>query len=142
MFGLTFDKLLIIGVIAVFLLGPERLPYYASQLARLVRTLRDLASGAKDRMREEMGPEFDEVDWKKLDPRQYDPRRIIREALLDDEPPVTPTTAPLAAAPAAAAAATAPSLEKPKSIQASTDERLRRLAAGETAAPPFDLEAT
>ncbi|CAH0131017.1 MULTISPECIES: Sec-independent protein translocase TatB [Plantibacter] len=140
MFGLTFDKLLIIGVIAVFLLGPERLPYYASQLARLVRTLRDLASGAKDRMREEMGPEFDEVDWKKLDPRQYDPRRIIREALLDDEPPVTPTvatTAPLDAAPAAV-----PSLEKPKSIQAATDERLRRLAAGETAAPPFDLEAT
>lgn len=146
MFGLTFDKLLIIGVIAVFLLGPERLPYYASQLARLVRTLRDLASGAKDRMREEMGPEFDEVDWKKLDPRQYDPRRIIREALLDDEPPVTPTvatTAPLDAAPVAAAAAAAvPSLEKPKSIQAATDERLRRLAAGETAAPPFDLEAT
>jgi sec-independent protein translocase protein TatB len=144
-FGLTFDKLLIIGVIAVFLLGPERLPYYASQLARLVRTLRDLASGAKDRMREEMGPEFDEVDWKKLDPRQYDPRRIIREALLDDEPPVTPTvtaTAPLDAAPAAAAAAAVPSLEKPKSIQAATDERLRRLAAGETAAPPFDLEAT
>lgn len=144
MFGLTFDKLLIIGVIAVFLLGPERLPYYASQLARLVRTLRDLASGAKDRMREEMGPEFDEVDWKKLDPRQYDPRRIIREALLDDEPPVTPTvatTAPLNPAPAAAAAAV-PSLEKPKSIQAATDERLRRLAAGETAAPPFDLEAT
>nr|WP_217485179.1 Sec-independent protein translocase TatB [Plantibacter sp. MCCC 1A11337] len=141
---MTFDKLLIIGVIAVFLLGPERLPYYASQLARLVRTLRDLASGAKDRMREEMGPEFDEVDWKKLDPRQYDPRRIIREALLDDEPPVSPTvatTAPLDAAPAAAAAAV-PSLEKPKSIQAATDERLRRLAAGETAAPPFDLEAT
>ena len=145
MFGLTFDKLLIIGVIAVFLLGPDRLPYYASQLARLVRTLRDLASGAKDRMREEMGPEFDEVDWKKLDPRQYDPRRIIREALLDDEPPVTPTlakTAPLDAAPAAEAAAAVPSLEKPKSIQAATDERLRRLAAGETAAPPFDLEAT
>jgi sec-independent protein translocase protein TatB len=28
-----------------------------------------------------LGPEFDEVDWKKLDPRQYDPRRIVRDAL-------------------------------------------------------------
>ena len=36
MFGLTFEKLLIIGVIAVFLLGPERLPHYAAQLGRLV----------------------------------------------------------------------------------------------------------
>ena len=86
-FGLTFDKLLIIGIIAVFVLGPERLPGYAAQLARLVRSLRGLANDAKDRMREEMGPDFDDVDWKKLDPRQYDPRRIIREALLEDEEP-------------------------------------------------------
>ena len=41
-------------------------------------------TGAKD-AREEMGPDFD-VDWKKLDPRQYDPRRIIREALTDVDP--------------------------------------------------------
>ena len=43
-----------------------------------------MANGAKERLREEMGPDFDDVDWKKLDPRQYDPRRIIREALLED----------------------------------------------------------
>lgn len=92
-FGLTFEKLLVIGVIAVFLLGPERLPYYASQLARLVRSLRDMANGAKNRMREEMGPDFDDIDWKKLDPRQYDPRRIIREALTEDDTP-TPTVRP------------------------------------------------
>ncbi|GAA3748891.1 twin-arginine translocase TatA/TatE family subunit [Leifsonia bigeumensis] len=84
MFGLTFEKLLVIGILAVFLLGPERLPYYASQLARLVKNLKKMADGAKDRMREEMGPDFDEVDWKKLDPRQYDPRRIIREALTEE----------------------------------------------------------
>ena len=88
-FGLGLDKIALIAVIAVFLLGPERLPGYATQLARIVRSLRTMADGAKDRMREEMGPDFDDVDWKKLDPRQYDPRRIIREALLeDDETPV------------------------------------------------------
>jgi sec-independent protein translocase protein TatB len=86
MFGLTFEKLLLIGIIAVFLLGPERLPHYAAQLGRLVRQLRDMANGAKDRMKDEMGPDFDDVDWKKLDPRQYDPRRIIREALIEDQP--------------------------------------------------------
>jgi sec-independent protein translocase protein TatB len=85
MFGLTFDKLLVIAVIAVFLLGPERLPHYAAQFGRLVKSLRRMAEDAKGRMREEMGPDFDDVDWKKLDPRQYDPRRIIREALLDDD---------------------------------------------------------
>jgi sec-independent protein translocase protein TatB len=82
--GFSFDKLIVIAVLAVFLLGPERIPHYAAQLGRLVRTVRDMANGAKERLRDEMGPDFDDVDWKKLDPRQYDPRRIIREALLED----------------------------------------------------------
>jgi sec-independent protein translocase protein TatB len=140
-FGLTFDKLIIIAVIAVFLIGPDRLPGYAAQLARLVRSVRAMADGAKDRMREEMGPEFDEVDWKKLDPRQYDPRRIIREALLDD--PVTTVSVS-----AAATAAGAASAEKPKSAEPSTnrsaesayEKRQRRLGKGRPA--PYDAEAT
>jgi sec-independent protein translocase protein TatB len=119
-FGLTFDKLVILGVIAVFLLGPERLPYYAGQLARLVRTLRDMANGAKDRLRDEMGPEFDDVDWKKLDPRQYDPRRIIREALLDDEPTPEPVIKPVR--------------------ESAYAQRQRLLREG--AAAPFDSEST
>ena len=81
-------------------------PAVGAQLARLVRSLRAMADGAKDRMREEMGPEFDEVDWKKLDPRQYDPRRIIRDALLDDAP--VPTVKAAAIGAAAVATASAP----------------------------------
>lgn len=88
MFGLTIEKFLLIGIIAVFLVGPDKLPHYAAQLGRLVRRLRALAGGTTDRLRAEMGPEFEEVDWKKYDPRQYDPRRIIRDALLDNDPPV------------------------------------------------------
>ena len=84
-FGLSFDKIVVIAIVAVFLIGPDRLPAYAAQLARIVRGVMKLADGAKDRLREEMGPEYDEVDWKRLDPRQYDPRRIIREALLESD---------------------------------------------------------
>lgn len=85
MMGLTIDKLMVILVIALFVLGPERLPVYARKLGELVRSLKRMANGAKDRLRDEMGPEFDDVDWRQLDPRQYDPRRIIRDALLEDE---------------------------------------------------------
>ncbi|WP_167138944.1 sec-independent translocase [Diaminobutyricimonas sp. TR449] len=126
MFGLTFEKLLIIGILAVFLLGPERLPYYAGKLGELIRQLRRMANGAKDRMREEMGPEFDDVDWKKLDPRQYDPRRIIREALVDDDD--------LAPAPVAAVAVT------PTVRESAYAQRQRMLKEGRPA--PFDDEAT
>src|SRR5665213_2697815 len=83
MFGLSFEKILLIGIVAAFLIAPQKLPHYAAVLARLGRQVRDFANGAKDRIKEEMGPEYDDIEWKSLDPRQYDPRRIIREALLE-----------------------------------------------------------
>jgi sec-independent protein translocase protein TatB len=76
-------ELIVLLVLAAIVLGPERLPNYAQQLARLVRELRRMAQGATAQVRQEMGDEFNDVDWKKLDPRQYDPRRIVKEALLD-----------------------------------------------------------
>jgi sec-independent protein translocase protein TatB len=78
-------KLIFIAVLALFLVGPDKLPDYAARLGRFVRTARGMLDEAKDRVREELGPDFDEEEWRKLDPRQYDPRRIIRDALL--EPP-------------------------------------------------------
>lgn len=159
-FGLTFDKLIIIAVIAVFLVGPDRLPAYAATLARLVKSLRAMADGAKDRMREEMGPEFDEVDWTKLDPRQYDPRRIIREALLDDptdaastgaaagmvETPQSAASAASAASPASPASAESPeSSESPESpalayVESAYETRQRKL--GKARPAPYDVEST
>lgn len=83
--GLSLNKIFIILVIALFIIGPDKLPHYAQKLGEFVRTFKRMADGAKDRLKEEMGPEFDDVDWKQLDPRQYDPRRIIRDALLEDD---------------------------------------------------------
>ena len=133
--GLTFEKLLLVGVIAVFLLGPDKLPSYAAKLGRLVRTLRDYANGAKVRMKEEMGPEFDEVDWKKLDPRQYDPRRIIREALLDDEP--------VAAAPVVRPASHSEDLSRKTQQAARGVAAMESLGATDAVpATPYDSEST
>lgn len=146
--GLTFEKLLLVAVVAVFLVGPDRLPHYAAQLAKLVRTVRDFANSAKTRMKDEMGPEFDEVDWKRLDPRQYDPRRIIREALLDD----TPSPSNVVAAPATAltlgtaatlADAESASLAKKSSQAAAGVSAMNAASTLALVAPaPFDSEST
>ncbi|MGB3829583.1 MAG: twin-arginine translocase TatA/TatE family subunit [Ornithinimicrobium sp.] len=74
-------EVVLLLILAVVILGPSKLPEYAAALARLVRRLRDMAEGAKTQIKEEMGPAFDDVNWEQLDPRQYDPRRIVREAL-------------------------------------------------------------
>ncbi|EYT57363.1 MULTISPECIES: twin-arginine translocase TatA/TatE family subunit [Curtobacterium] len=120
---IPLDKILIIGVIGVLLLGPQRLPMYAQKLAEFVKAVRRFADTAKERMRDEMGPEFDDIEWQKLDPRQYDPRRIIRDALLDSGSSAAAVqTAQVSASKVRATAPVVP------------------LAAGEAA--PFDAEAT
>ncbi|MFB7251853.1 Sec-independent protein translocase TatB [Microbacterium sp. NPDC056234] len=127
-FGLDVEKLLVIGFIAVLLIGPERLPHYAEQFAKLVRRGGEMLRDTKSRVQEEMGPEVTDVDWRKLDPRQYDPRRIIRDALFED-------TAPDVAAPAAVAAAPKASPIDPVVPKATP-------AFTRSSPPPFDPEAT
>jgi sec-independent protein translocase protein TatB len=122
-FGLTIEKLLLIGLVAALILGPERLPRYAESLAHFTKRAREWVSTAKTRVRDEMGDDFDDVDWRTLDPRQYDPRRIIREALLDDAPAPSVT--------AAQAAPTPPTTPVRSPFRGPAD-----------GPPPYDTEAT
>ncbi|MET0672434.1 MAG: Sec-independent protein translocase TatB [Microbacterium pygmaeum] len=128
-FGITIEKLLLIGLIAGLLIGPERLPRYAETLARFTKRAREYVTNAKSRVKEEMGGDFDDVDWRTLDPRQYDPRRIIREALLDDAP--VPTVKAVSAA--AAMTSATPLIDGPTE----TSDRFQA-----DRKPPYDTEAT
>ena len=56
MFGLTPEKLTLIAVLAVFLVGPDKLPMYAAKLAQFVRSLKTMMGSARERLRDEMGP--------------------------------------------------------------------------------------
>ncbi len=98
MFDINGWELIVLAVVAIVVLGPERLPEYAGKLARAVRQLRTMAEGARAQLREQMGPEFDDINWRQYDPRQYDPRRIVRQALMEDPEatPDKPSSAPAA----------------------------------------------
>lgn len=85
MLGINGTEMLILVVVALVVIGPKRLPEYAQKLRDLVRQMRRMAEGAKDSVRRDFGDEFKDVDWQKLDPRQYDPRRIVREALVEED---------------------------------------------------------
>jgi len=83
-FDINGWEFVILVIVAILVIGPDRMPEYAAKLAKLVKQVRALADTAKGQLREQMGSEFDDVDWKQYDPRQYDPRRIVREALMDE----------------------------------------------------------
>jgi sec-independent protein translocase protein TatB len=95
--GINGGEFLLLIVVALVVVGPERLPRYAEQLGVWVRTARAYAMNARTRVTEELGEDVADVDWAALDPRRYDPRRIVREALLDDTPPPTPAPRPTGA---------------------------------------------
>jgi sec-independent protein translocase protein TatB len=90
---LSIGKLLVIGVVALFFISPEKLPLYAAQLGRWVRVARSLTDEAKQRVAAEMGPGFEDVDWATLDPRRYSPKRLLAEAW--NAPSAVPGTGPV-----------------------------------------------
>ena len=86
MLDINGGELLILVLVAIVVIGPERMPEYARQLRAFVVRGRDLFRDSKATIKREVG---EEVDWAQLDPRQYDPRRIVREALNEPSPPAS-----------------------------------------------------
>jgi sec-independent protein translocase protein TatB len=84
-FGINGAEFVVLAIIVFVVIGPERMPEYARQLKDLIKSLRRTAAGAKDDLKETLGPELSDINWRAYDPRQYDPRRIVREALLEDD---------------------------------------------------------
>src|SRR3954469_5452405 len=90
-----------IALVGLIVLGPDKLPGLAKDAGRLLRTLRDLATGARQQLREELGPEFADLDLRNLNPRtavqravfgddvpdfrKYSPSNIMRDVMYGDE---------------------------------------------------------
>ena len=117
MFDLSIGKLLILAVIALVIFGPNELPKMASQAGRALRDLRRIAEGAKNDLREGLGPEFADFEIEDLNPK-----RFVAKHLFDDMNGDNGNSAPGAATAQATRGAGA------------------RLAPGERA--PYDSDAT
>ena len=61
MFNIGWAEFLVLVVAGLFVFGPERLPEAAAWLGRTVRQVREYATGAREQLRSELGPEFDEL---------------------------------------------------------------------------------
>ena len=79
MFDLSISKLLILAVIALIIFGPNELPKIAGQAGRALRDLRKIAEGAKNDLREGLGPEFADFEIEDLNPK-----RFVQKHFLDD----------------------------------------------------------
>ncbi|EWS80695.1 preprotein translocase subunit TatA [Brachybacterium phenoliresistens] len=125
--GLGGWEPVVLLIVFLVIIGPQRLPEYTRNVVRMVRRARRWVDDSRETVESEMGIAVD--DLRKYDPRQYDPRRIIREAWGDTSPEdILPDKEALAVGAAGAAA------KKTGSSRRKKDTGPQRA--------PFDDEAT
>lgn len=98
MFQIGPMELVVLIIVGIVVIGPDKLPNLAKDAARLIRALRDMATGAQSSLRKELGdlgPEFGDFDLDDL--RSLNPRVALTKMIFDDPEP------PRAAAPMAPA---------------------------------------
>jgi sec-independent protein translocase protein TatB len=83
-FGVGLPELAVIALVAVLVFGPDRVPELARQAGQLVRKAKKFADAARDELREELGPEYADLELSDLDPRTIVRKHII-EAMNDDD---------------------------------------------------------
>ena len=71
MFGLSVEKVLFLAILGAFLAGPERLPKLAVDAARFIQKMRGLSTRALSEFKEQLGPEFENLDITDLNPRRF-----------------------------------------------------------------------
>ena len=76
-------EFLLLLVLAVILFGPERLPDLARKAARVVRYLRSVAGSAQEQLSRELGPGYEDLDFRDLNPKTF-----VKKHLLDDVEPI------------------------------------------------------
>lgn len=132
--GIGGWEIVVLLIVFLVIVGPQRLPDLTRQLVSWVRQARRWVEDSRATVEDEMGIAID--DLRKYDPRQYDPRRIIREAWGDTDPSeLLPDKDSLSAvAGAGAAGAGAKGAKKAGKGGKKKDEGPKRA--------PFDPEAT
>ena len=126
--NIGWAELLVLIVAGLFILGPDRLPQGAAWLGRTIRQVKEYATGARDQIRSELGPEFDELrkpleDLRGI--RNFDPKRAVTNHLFSGENPLDGITNDNG--------------HKPSSTPSRPPEQ-KPLAPGER--PPYDSDAT
>ena len=86
--NLSWEHILVLVVVGLVILGPERLPGAIRWTSNALRQARDYLSGVTNQLREDLGPEFDDLrapisELQKL--RSMSPRAALTKHLLDGD---------------------------------------------------------
>jgi sec-independent protein translocase protein TatB len=73
-----------LAVLAMILIGPERLPTFAVDAARFVKKARTFATKATSELKENLGPGFEDLEPSDLNPKSFIKKQIANVMDQDD----------------------------------------------------------
>lgn len=76
-------EIVVLAVLAVIIFGPDKLPELARKTARVVNYVRGIANDARGQLREQLGPEFDDIHLSDLNPRTLGAKLLGEESARD-----------------------------------------------------------
>lgn len=77
MIDFNMAEIVVLAVLAVVIFGPEKLPQLARKSARVLNYLRNIANDAQGRLREELGPEFADLNLADLNPKTLVTKHVL-----------------------------------------------------------------
>lgn len=90
MFDIGGGEIIGLAILGMILVGPDRLPKAAADAARFIKRVRDLTSGAGDELKKNLGPGFESLDIRDLNPKNLIQKHVLDA--VDDKPQVTSNT--------------------------------------------------
>jgi sec-independent protein translocase protein TatB len=71
MFGLGIEKILVLAILGLVLLGPDKLPQFAVDAARFIQKVRGFSHQAVNELKDQLGPEFANLELRDLHPKTF-----------------------------------------------------------------------
>ena len=98
--SIGWGEIIVLGLAALFIFGPERLPGLAKDAAAGLKKVRAAITGVREQVNESLGGDLPQL--RDLDLRKYHPKTFIRSQLLGDDEPSSTSSATAGSAAAAA----------------------------------------
>ncbi|CAB4340602.1 unannotated protein [freshwater metagenome] len=89
-FDIGAGEIIGLAILGLILVGPERLPKFASDAAALVRKIQKMSQAATKELRENLGPGFEDLQPADLNPKTF-LKKQLADALEESEPASTVT---------------------------------------------------
>jgi sec-independent protein translocase protein TatB len=84
-FGIGPGEFIGLAVLAIFFVGPERLPKFSSDAAKFLKKVKAIANTATTELRENLGPGFEDLQPSDLNPKTFIKKQLAG-ALDEDKP--------------------------------------------------------